>query len=206
MDKLPDDMKTDDMVWNSRKETEGYLANIYAAIPKHNLHQDDPWLGLSDEIDLTWTVYNTYPINLGNWTPSSGFYNKYALWYRAIRASFVFENNVDRNGELSADLKRQYKAEARFLRGYYYWLLLRQYGPVILLKEQQGNEADFENMARAPFDECVDYIVEMMDSAEEDLPLHWWNDQNQMGRPNKIVCKSVKSMVLTYAASPQWNG
>lgn len=206
LDKLPDDMKTDDMVWNSRKETEGYLANIYAAIPKHNLHQDDPWLGLSDEIDLTWTVYNTYPINLGNWTPSSGFYNKYALWYRAIRASFVFENNVDRNGELSADLKRQYKAEARFLRGYYYWLLLRQYGPVVLLKEQQGNEADFVNMARAPFDECVDYIVEMMDSAEKDLPLHWWNDQNQMGRPNKIVCKSVKSMVLTFAASPQWNG
>ncbi len=206
LDKLPDDMKTDDMVWNSRKETEGYLANIYAAIPKHNLHQDDPWLGLSDEIDLTWTVYNTYPINLGNWTPSSGFYNKYALWYRAIRASFVFENNVDRNGELSADLKTQYKAEARFLRGYYYWLLLRQYGPVVLLKEQQGNEADFVNMARASFDECVDYIVEMMDSAEKDLPLHWWNDQNQLGRPNKIVCKSVKSIVLTFAASPQWNG
>ncbi len=206
LDKLPDDMKTDDMVWNSLKETEGYLANIYAAIPKHNLHQDDPWLGLSDEIDLTWTVYNTYPINLGNWTPSSGFYNKYALWYRAIRASFVFENNVDRNGELSADLKTQYKAEARFLRGYYYWLLLRQYGPVVLLKEQQGNEADFVNMTRAPFDECVDYIVEMMDSAEKDLPLHWWNDQNQLGRPNKIVCKSVKSIVLTFAASPQWNG
>lgn len=206
LDKLPDDMKTDDMVWNSRKETEGYLANIYAAIPKHNLHQDDPWLGLSDEIDLTWTVYNTYPINLGNWTPSSGFYNKYALWYRAIRASFVFENNVDRNGELSADLKTQYKAEARFLRGYYYWLLLRQYGPVVLLKEQQGSEADFVNMARASFDECVDYIVEMMDSAEKDLPLHWWNDQNQLGRPNKIVCKSVKSIVLTFAASPQWNG
>ena len=206
LDKLPDDMKTDDMVWNSRKETEGYLANVYAAIPKHNLHQDDPWLGLADEIDLTWTVYNTYPINLGNWTPNSGFYNKYALWYRAIRASFVFENNVDRNKELSAALKTQYKAEVRFLRGYYYWLLLRQYGPVVLFKEQQGNEADFVNMARAPFDECVDYIVEMMDSAEKDLPLHWWNDQTEMGRPDKKVCKAVKSIVLTFAASPQWNG
>ena len=206
LDKLPDDMKTDEMVWSSRKETEGYLANVYAAIPKHNLHQDDPWLGLADEIDLTWTVYNTYPINLGNWTPNRGFYNKYALWYRAIRSSFVFENNVDKCRELSSDLKTQYKAEARFLRGYYYWLLIRQYGPVVLLKEQQTNDADFVNMARAPFDECVDYIVEMMDLAEKDLPLHWWNDQNQLGRPNKVVCKSVKSIVLTFAASPQWNG
>ena len=95
LDKQPDDMKTDEMVWRSRTEVERYLANVYAAIPAHNLHQDDPWLGLSDEIDLSWTVYNTYPINLGNWDTNSWFYRKYELWYRAIRASFVFENNVD---------------------------------------------------------------------------------------------------------------
>lgn len=206
LDKLPDDMKTDDMVWSSRTEVEKYLANVYAAIPKHNLHQDDPWLGLSDEIDLSWTVYNTYPINLGNWDPNSGFYNKYALWYRAIRASHVFENNVDKCAQLSDALKTQYKAEVKFLRGYYYWLLLRQYGPVVLIKELYPNDADFASMPRDPFDDVVNYIVEMMDEAEKDLPLHWWDDQNQMGRPNKIVCKSVKSIVLTYAASPQWNG
>ena len=33
LDKLPDDMKTDDMVWTSRTETKRYLANVYAAIP-----------------------------------------------------------------------------------------------------------------------------------------------------------------------------
>src|SRR5690606_27065361 len=168
--------------------------------------QDDPWLGLSDEIDLSWTVYNTYPINLGNWDPNSGFYNKYALWYRAIRASYVFENNVDKCTQLSEALKTQYKAEVKFLRGYYYWLLLRQYGPVVLIRELYPNDADFASMPREPFDNVVNYIVEMMDEAEKDLPLHWWDDQNQMGKPNKIVCKSVKSIVLTYAASPQWNG
>lgn len=206
LDKQPDDMKTDDMVWGSRTETEGYLANVYAAIPLHNLQQDDPWLGCADECDLSWVVYNTYNINLGNWTTTSGFYNKYALWYRAIRASLVFENNVDRCGELSEDLKKQYKAEVKFLRGYYYWLLIRQYGPVVLIKELQPNDADFAGMMRAPFDECVDYICEMMDEAEKDLPLHWQNNTGWMGKPNKIVCKAVKSLVLTLAASPQWNG
>ncbi|HAE42132.1 MAG TPA: RagB/SusD family nutrient uptake outer membrane protein, partial [Clostridiales bacterium] len=206
MEKLPDDMKTDEIVWNSRKEVEKYLANVYAGIENPALEKYDPWLGLSDEVDLTWTVHPTYGINLGNWAPNTNFHNKYSLWYRAIRASFVFENNVDRCGEISPDLKTRYKAEVKFLRGYYYWLLLRQYGPVILLKELQPSDADFANMMRAPFDECVDYIVQMMDEAEVDLPLHWWDDQNNMGRPNKIVCKSVKSTVLTYAASPQWNG
>lgn len=206
LDKMPDDMKTDDMVWKSRVEVQSYLANVYAAIPKHNLHQDDPWLGVSDEIDLSWTVYNTYGINLGNWDTNSWFYDKYALWYRAIRASHVFENNVDRCAELSDALKTQYKAEVKFLRGYYYWLLLRQYGPVVLIKDLQPNDADYASMQRAPFDECVDYIVEMMEEAEKDLPLHWWSSQEDLGRPNKIICKSVKSIVLTYAASPQWNG
>ncbi|WP_106828494.1 RagB/SusD family nutrient uptake outer membrane protein [Parabacteroides pacaensis] len=206
LDKQPDDMKTDDMVWGSRTETEGYLANVYAGLPMHNLHQDDPWLGCADECDLSWTVYNTYPINLGNWTTSSGFYNKYATWYKAIRASLVFETNVDRCNELSEDLKKQYKAEVKFLRGYYYWLLLRQYGPVILIKELQSSDADYSSMMRAPYDECVDYICQLMDESEQDLPLHWQDNTNWMGKPNKIICKSVKSLVLTMAASPQWNG
>ncbi|WP_080902974.1 RagB/SusD family nutrient uptake outer membrane protein [Parabacteroides sp. Marseille-P3160] len=206
LDKQPDDMKTDDMVWSSRTEVEGYLANVYAAIPLHNLHQDDPWLGCSDEIDLSWTVYNTYGINLGNWNPSSGFYNKYSLWYRAIRASFVFENNVDKCDELGKDLKIQYKAEVKFLRGYYYWLLLRQYGPVVLLKELQSGDTDYASLMRAPFDECVDYICQMMDEAEKDLPLHWRDNTSWMGKPNKMVCKAIKSQVLLLAASPQWNG
>lgn len=206
LDKQPDDMKTDEMVWRSRTEVERYLANVYAAIPAHNLHQDDPWLGLSDEIDLSWTVYNTYPINLGNWDTNSWFYRKYELWYRAIRASFVFENNVDRCPELSSELKTQYKAEVKFLRGYYYWLLLRQYGPIILIKEEQPSNADWLGFARSSFDECAEYICQLMDEAAEDLPVHWQNNTGWFGKPNKIVCKSVKSIVLTHAASPQWNG
>lgn len=207
LDKLPDDMKTDEMVWSSRVEVEKYLANVYATIPGHRLHQDDPWLGMSDEIDLSWTVYPTYGLNFGNWTPSLNYYHGfYEKLYRAIRASFVFENNVDKCAELSEDLKIQYKAESKFLRGYYYWLLLRQWGPFVLIKELQPNDADFANMGRTPFDDCVDYIVEMMDEAEKDLPLHWQNNTTWLGKPNKIVCKSVKSTVLTFAASPQWNG
>lgn len=149
---------------------------------------------------------STYPINLGNWTTTSWFYRKYEPYYRAIRASHVFEANVDKCLELGPELITQYKAESKFLRGYYYWLLIRQYGPMVLIKELQPLNADYASFSRNTFDECVDYIVEMMDEAEKDLPLHWWDNQINIGRPNKIVCKAVKSVVLTFAASPQWNG
>ncbi len=104
LDKQPDDMKTDEMVWKSRKETEGYLANVYASIPENDFHRLDPWIGCSDEADLTWTVHPTYAINLGNWSPNSSFYNKWGTYYKAIRASLVFEENVARCPELSNDL------------------------------------------------------------------------------------------------------
>ncbi|MCW1734762.1 RagB/SusD family nutrient uptake outer membrane protein [Anaerorudis cellulosivorans] len=209
LDKQPDDMKTDEMVWSSRTEVERYLANVYAALPINDrLERETPWVGCADECDLSWAVYNTYPLNLGNWTPSSDLYTntKYPLYYRAIRSSFVFENNVDRCPELSNDLKKQYKAEAKFLRGYYYWMLLRQYGPVILIKEQLANDAPWTEFMRSPFDDCVDYICKLMDEAEQDLPLHYWDNTSWMGKPTKIACKATKSQVLTYAASPQWNG
>ena len=119
LEKQPDDMKTDKMIWASRVETEKFLNNVYSQIPAASWHQNDPWLGCSDEIDLTWNVYPTYNINLGNWNPSTSFHVKWASYYRAIRASFIFENNVDKCPELSDDLKTQYKAEAKFLRGFY---------------------------------------------------------------------------------------
>ncbi len=206
LDKQPDDMKTDEMVWSDRKQVEGYLANVYAAIPIDRLEHASPWVGVADEANIPWPVYNTPDLNFGNWSPSSGYYNKYGIFYRAIRASLVFENNVDRSAQLSNDLKTQYKAEVKFLRGYYYWLLIRQYGPVVLIKEQMPSDTDYGALMRAPFDECVEYICEMMDEAEKDLPLHWQDKRENLGKPNKIICRTVKSQVLTFAASPQWNG
>ena len=205
LDKQPDDMKTDQMVWSSRTQVLGYLANIYAGIPSQAMNTD-AYEGLSDECDYSWTVYPTFQVNLGNWNPTTHLYNKYATWYEAIRSSFVFENNVDKCPEISEDLKKQYKAEAKFLRGYFYWLLLRQYGPFILIDKEMDTDADYVDMERTPFDQCVNYICQMMDEAAANLPLHWQDRQADFGRPNQIVCKAVKAIVLTYAASPQWNG
>jgi hypothetical protein len=205
LDKLPDDMRTDETVWTSRSETEAYLYNVYSQIPAAQLQQDDPWLGCSDEIDLTWNVYRTYQMNLGNWNANSIYYLKWSSYYKAIRSSFVFENNVDKCYELSDALITQYKAESKFLRGYYYWLLLRQYGPFVLIEEELPASTDWD-MPRTPYDECVDYIVRMMDEAEVDLPVSWENDRIWLGKACQIVCKAVKAEVLTMAASPQWNG
>jgi len=118
LDKEPDDMKTDEMVWTNKNEVYKYLTNCYAGLPLDNLHQGDPWLGCSDECDIVWYVYPSYSINLGSWEPSTAFYVKWNTYYKAIRATFVFENNIGRCTELSDDLKSRYVGEVKFLRGY----------------------------------------------------------------------------------------
>lgn len=207
LDKQPDDMKTDEMVWTSKRQVEGYLTHIYAGIPLNDFHRDDPWIGVSDEADITYATFSTYGINLGNWSPATNFYNKYPTFYKAIRSSIVFEQNVDRCLELSEDLRLRMKAEARFLRGYYYYLLIRLYGPVVIITDLHDTNADWDSFARSSFDECVDYICDMMDGAEKHLPDSWKDtDRTNLGRPDKIVCRAVKSQTLLLAASPQWNG
>lgn len=206
LDKLPDDMKTGETVWTSRKETEAFLYNVYAAIPTPSPNTGYGFMGISDEMDFTWNVYPSYNINLGNWNPSTNFQNHWGRYYKAIRASFTFENNVDRNPELSEELIAQYKAEVKFLRGFYYYQLIRQYGPVPLIKEERPVSADWD-LPRAPFDDIVEYIVDMMEEAQQDLPVRWHNtDQNWLGKPDQMTCRAIIASVLTTAASPQWNG
>ena len=207
LDKMPDDMKTEEMVWTNRNEVLSYLTNIYAALPDKNCVESDwngLWYGLSDECDIPWSPF--IQLNEGSWDPTTPTNNVWGTYYKAIRASFKFENNVGRCTELANDLKTRYTGEAIFLRGYYYFMLLRQYGPVVLLKEEMPSSSDFGNMQRSPFDECIDYVVECMDKAYELLPYSYQSDKTNRGRATKVTCNAVKAQALLLAASPQWNG
>lgn len=206
LDKQPDDMKTDEMVWTNQNEVLKYLSSCYACLPSDKLHQDSPWLGCSDECDIVWYVYPTYGINQGNWEPSTDFYNKWATYYRGIRSTLSFEHNIDRCEKLDDALKKRYIGESKFLRGFYYFLLVRQYGPVVLIKDFLSNSTDYSNMQRDTFEECIAYICQMMDEAAELLPDSYVSNPSNYGRATTVACHTVKAEALLLAASPLWNG
>ena len=56
--------------------------------------------------------------------------------YKGIRQASIFIQNIDMNMEFTEAERADLKAQARFVRAYYYWLLLRKYGPVPLLPEE----------------------------------------------------------------------
>ncbi|MEX0720776.1 MAG: RagB/SusD family nutrient uptake outer membrane protein [Balneolaceae bacterium] len=218
LNQVPDDRLTMEQVFDRRDLSEQYLANIYNYIRDESFKtRDAPWDGLSDDIDITYdrANYHTYQMNLGSWTPSDGYYDYWQHYYAGIRKATHFINNIDGNEEIlrlsdGEQLIDRFKAEARFLRAFYYFNLLRQYGPVIIIGDKEiPEDMPLKDMQfiRSSYDESVDYIIEELEIAEENLPFHFTQQSSQdYGRATQTMSMAVKSRMLLYAASPQFNG
>lgn len=123
--------------------------------------------------------------------------------YNGIRQAAIFIYNVDKNYNLTSEERVDYKAQARFVRAYYYWLLLRKYGPVVIAPDEgfdYTQSYDELSVPRSTYDECADYIAEEMRTAAADLPLSRGADE--MAMPTRGAALAVRAKVLLYAASP----
>ncbi|QTE39637.1 RagB/SusD family nutrient uptake outer membrane protein [Mucilaginibacter gossypii] len=206
LNKKPDNLLTSDLIWSTRANAESYLYNIYGYI-KQTDGGDYSAMGASDESSVSIPGTNVRQMVVGNWSPVNAYFDYWDNYYTGIRSSFIFEANIDKvpATQLSVSLKNQYKAEARFLRGWFYWQLMKQYGPVVKVTETLSLNDDFNKYPRASFDECKDYVNQLMDQAASGLPAQWPSTSNY-GRPTKGACLAVKAQLALLSASPLWNG
>mgnify|MGYP000182267763 FL=1 len=123
--------------------------------------------------------------------------------YEGIRQASIFINNIDINEDFTQETIADYKAQARFVRAYYYWLLLRKYGPIPLLPEEGLDYTEsYDNLAcaRSTYDECANYIASEMALAAKDLPLE--RGSLSIARPTRGAALAARARALLYAASP----
>ena len=69
--------------------------------------------------------------------------------------------------------KKLWVAEIKALKAYYYFELLRHYGPFVVMDENIDPGVPVVDMKkeRSPVDVCVEEIVSLLDEAMKDLPL-----------------------------------
>lgn len=103
----------------------------------------------------------------------------------------------------SADLKESTRAEAHFLRGWYYFMLLEHYGGVPIIGDSIYKASDPTAQIRNSFKTCVDYILSECALAAENLPPT--RSGSEYGRASKGAALALKSRLLLYAASPLFN-
>lgn len=131
--------------------------------------------------------------------------------YQTIRSATVFIVNIDRVPLIEKlpdgrPAKTAYKAEARFLRAWTYFELVRRYGGVPLLGDKVYELTDDMELPRNTFKECVDYIVSELDKAIDSLRSQKLINNTSYGRITKEAAMAVKAKILLYGASPLFNG
>lgn len=190
-------------VFTDETRTERWLAHAYSYLSGENMDvsskdnnlfcfADDIYFGDRDD-------YKTFK----NGTYNEGFRHSWGQSYKGIRQASIFIKNVDMNMKITEQEKADFKAQARFVRAYYYWLLLRKYGPVPLLPDEGLDYTEsYEGLARQrnTYDECADYIAKEMALAAKDLPLD--RGANYITRPTRGAALAARAKVLLYAASP----
>jgi hypothetical protein len=218
LDQVPDDRQTIEQVFQSASASKSYLANIYNYIPDETDTWDrNAWGTNADEMLSSWGA--SLQVNAGNYGPANVVFDFWNNYYKGIRSATYFINHIDGNVEMKNNygqaLIDRYKAEARFLRAYYYFLILRSYGPCVIIGNQElpiDAPAGDLQLPRSPLDSCVDYIVSELDAVAPQLPLIPLSDQGvedkqgNLGRATRGAALAIKARTLLYAASPIYNG
>lgn len=138
-------------------------------------------------------------------TTNTDFRDMWSVPYQNIRRVNVLLQNIG-GAPLSAATKKGMIAEARYLRAWYYFLLVRAFGGVPILGDKVYDITEDFTLKRSTYQECVNYIVAECDAAKADLPTRETILPQNYGRITQGACMGLKSRVLLYAASPLFNG
>ncbi|MDR6783235.1 hypothetical protein ABIE26_000277 [Pedobacter africanus] len=105
---------------------------------------------------------------------------------------------------LSQRLRDRIAGEARFLRAWYYFILIKHYGGVPLIGDVVYGATDPVPGKRNTYEECVNYIESECKAAAQILPQIYTG--LDFGRVTKGAALALRSRLLLYAASPLFNG
>lgn len=130
----------------------------------------------------SWTPLSDYQgLNDANITRVSGFWNDF---YLAIRNANLVIENAPKGSSISQQDIDKYVAEAKFLRAYTYFHLVRNWGSIPLRNEANMNEKD---LPKSPVSDVYDLILSDLLTAEAGLP----ETPKDIGRPSVWAAKSL---------------
>ncbi len=208
LDKAPLDSYTDQSVWGDLKLAEAFANNLYNVIPNAEHNWDNTtnrsW-ALSSACDEAYNKFNDYNaqiMNSGSLTPDNlGNYDIWSQTFSIIQNCNIFLANIEKVPGDEA-WRTRLTGEVTYLRAYAYFKLIIDYGGVPLITTPFDLNSNFE-VPRSSYDQCVDFISTELDKAAEILPVT--QSAENWGRATKAAALALKSRILLYDASPQWN-
>lgn len=218
LDVVPDNIATLDHAFVDKATAERYLMTCYNFLPyMANIEADPAYMGSGEfysyegqgqisrwMLDLLKNRQSaSYPI-YNSWDGEA--YGRSS--FKALRDCNIFLDNIDHPYDLTPTDKKRWIAEAKFLKAFYHFWLLRHYGAIPLIKENLPISAtpSETHIYREPFDECVQYISDLLDEAAPGLPLAIQKEATELGRITRPIALGIKAKLWVTAASPLFNG
>lgn len=208
LDVVPDEMATEEDAFADPMAALRYVYSCYAYLPQPNHGAASLDLLTGDEVITAFEHEKFASFSKGTYTSAniSSLISYWSTLYSGLRQCYLFLQNVDKVPNLDSRLKEDYIAQVKFLIGYYYFLMIRCYGPVLLVQGVADiNTPPSQYLARTPLEDCVDYAVQMFDESAYVLPPRRTN-QAEYGLATSVAAKALKAELLLYVASPLFNG
>ena len=205
--------------FDSYNRTKQYLTYAYTLLPDglNRFSREAMLASATDDAEFAIESADIQQFNNGSWNALSnpdGMWNRY---FSGISKCCTLLENTDhvnldisrldpgKQVEYANSLKdiRMWRAEARFLRAYFHFELLKRYGPIPIVTSTLSINGNYENTPRPTMKEVVDFIAKECDIAADTLELTPWRNVNDaFGRATKGAALALKSRLLLYAASP----
>lgn len=198
LDRFPDNQMSSGTFFKNETHAKMAMMGVYA-----QMHQDHVF-GLRVAMDALGGIscgYDNYAYQVfqrGTYAANNAYIsNKWSNLYEGVARA----NNVLRNintCDMSDELKAQYVAEARFMRGIYYFELLDFFGGVPLYDETTDIAVEFGSMLkpRATAEETRKFILADFEAALK-LPEEW--PTADKGRATWGAAMAMKGKTLLFA-------
>ncbi|MFO7852744.1 MAG: RagB/SusD family nutrient uptake outer membrane protein [Bacteroidota bacterium] len=197
--------------------TKSFLTAIYAKLPTDFNSIDGAMRSsATDEAEHVWDLSNVQKMNDGSWSAIQPLDNVWGEMYGGIRAVNLFLEDIQ--GQEFEDQKwnedyqeimeqfHMYPYEARFLRAFFYFELIKRYKDVPLITSVLTPK-EAQEVTQASFDDIVAFILEECDAAAAELPDDFgsFSSAQETGRATRGAALALKARTLLYAASPLHN-
>lgn len=158
-----------------------------------------PWYG--DQITISkadWynTAYGDILKSVSSEVTRRGLvnWNNYYARIQSVNLLLENESKIQEGAH-----KQRVLGEAHFFRAYYYYLLLRQFGGPLLIKENYNPLIDNIKFPRASYEEMVSFIVDEADQAAFLLPDKL--EASDIGRATKGAALMLKAKTYFWVSS-----
>lgn len=213
LQKEPLDIISDATVWNDKTLIDAFLNQCYIEMyvfdneSPNMLNSSANWQmlymidNISDECkaNVTWSN-NAYQYKFGNLKIQGGLLEWWDVPYKTIRKLNEFIERVA-DSPVDAAVVKQRIAEARFLRAFEYFSMVKRYGgvPLVTSVQQSSDSKEILYPKRDKEQVIYDFILSEMDAIVEDLPASYGSAD--YGRPSKFAALALKSRAALYAGS-----